>query len=206
MEEYEDDFENETPPATPGDGAVPPPIGVADLLEDTQSSQFGSPQTFPWRLITLDELDVSSKLAQGAMGAVHAGMYCGRSVAIKTLHDTSKAALGAVEAELLVHASLKNNRRVVELLGANLEPPGCCIVMEQCDCSVFELLHRRNDEVSRRRSIGIGIEVCVWHARTCIPCMYTHVHPHGARSASACRSPRAWRTCTRGGRRSCTAT
>ena len=75
--------------------------------------------------------------------AVHAGIYRGRPVAIKTLHDTSKGALAAVEAELLVHASLRNNRRIVELLGASLEPPGCCIVMEQCDCSLFERLHRR---------------------------------------------------------------
>ena len=159
-DEYEDDFEDETPPPTPSDDIVPPPIGVTNL-PDSPSGVVNSPDAvhFPWALITLDELHISDKLAAGAMGAVHAGSYRGRSVAIKTLHDTSREALGKVESELLVHASLRNNHRVVELLGANLVPPGCCIVMEQCDGSLFELLHRRNDDIPRRRSITIAIEV-----------------------------------------------
>lgn len=158
-DEYEDDFEDETPPPTPTDEVVPPPIGVT--LPDSPGGVAGSPDavSFPWAHITMDELDISEKLAAGAMGAVHAGSYKGRCVAIKTLHDTSREALGKVESELLVHASLRNNCRVVELLGANLVPPGCCIVMEQCDGSLFELLHRRNEDVPRRRSIGIAIEV-----------------------------------------------
>jgi serine/threonine protein kinase len=109
--------------------------------------------------VTLSQLDVAERLAAGAMGAVCAGTLRGRPVAIKTLHDTSPAALAAVEAELLVHASLKNNRRVVELIGASLVPPGCCIVMEQCECSLFERLHRRNDELGRRAAIAIAVQV-----------------------------------------------
>ena len=112
----------------------------------------------PWAHITLDELDVEDKLAAGAMGAVHAGFYRGRPVAIKTLHDTSPAALGAVEAELQVHASLRD-RRVVALIGANLVPPRCCIVMEQCERSLFEKLHRRPEEMSRRQSVNIALQV-----------------------------------------------
>ena len=44
-------------------------------------------------------------------------------------------------------------------MGANLVPPGCCIVMEQCDCSLFERLHRRPEELSRRDSMRIAIQV-----------------------------------------------
>jgi len=168
--EYEDDFEDDesTPPPTPPllhprdcpphRGNIPAPIDAN--LPDSPSKLDRSPSTsFPWTHITLDELDVESRLAQGAMGAVHAGYYRGRPVAIKTLHDTSSQALHAVEAELLIHASLKNNRRIVELMGANLIPPGCCIVMEQCNCSLFERLHRRPYEISRRESVGIAIQV-----------------------------------------------
>ena len=25
--------------------------------------------------------------------------------------------------------------------------------------------------------LGLTVQVCVWHARACTPCMYTHVHP-----------------------------
>uniref|UniRef100_A0A7S2MVM9 Protein kinase domain-containing protein n=1 Tax=Haptolina brevifila TaxID=156173 RepID=A0A7S2MVM9_9EUKA len=163
---YEDDFEDDeaTPPPTPGDyaphSAIPGPIDT-NLPPDSPTDKLDrSPSThFPWTHITVDELDVADRLAQGAMGAVHSGMYRGRKVAIKTLHDTSKESLHAVEAELMVHASLKNNRRVVELLGANLIPPECCIVMEQCECSLFERLHRRPDEIGRRESIGIAVQV-----------------------------------------------
>jgi len=165
-EEYEDDFEDDdtTPPPTPyakSLGPIPAKID-ANLPPDspTDVKTTRSPSThFPWTHITMDELDVADKLAQGAMGAVHSGWYRGRQVAVKTLHDTSKESLGAVEAELLVHASLKNNPRIVELMGANLIPPDCCIVMEQCECSLFEKLHRRNDEMSRRESIRLAMQV-----------------------------------------------
>ena len=158
---YEDDFEDETPPATPeaNESSIPPPIYTMGLGDGPVDSPISPQASFPWALITLDELDVVTKIAAGAMGAVHAGMFRGRPVAIKTLHDTSKQALAAVEAELLVHASLQNNPRIVELLGANLVPPGCCIVMEQCECSLFERLHRRPDELSRRDAIRIAIQV-----------------------------------------------
>jgi len=86
------------------------------------------------------------------------GFFRGRPVAIKTLHDTTAAQISAVEAELQVHASLRD-RRVVELIGANLVPPGCCIVMEMCQYSLFEKLHRRPEEMSRREAIGIAIQV-----------------------------------------------
>ena len=163
---YEDDFEADdaTPPATPADPVAPvaAPYGASspqgyggggDYYDDLRSPAQG-----PWQVIHLDELEVGVKLAAGAMGAVHGGFFRGKPVAIKTLHDVSHAQLAAVEAELLVHASI-THPRVVELCGANLVPPGCCIVMEKCECSVFERLHRRAEELSRRESMRIAIQV-----------------------------------------------
>ena len=158
-DDYEDDFEDETPPPTPGD-VIPPPIGLTNLESghDDYYADRSPVSSGPWTHITLQELDVTERLASGGMGAVHSGYYRGRPVAIKTLHDTSPAALGAVEAELQIHASLRHCR-VVELIGASLEPPGCCIVMEQCERSLFEKLHRRPEEMSRRQSVGIALQV-----------------------------------------------
>lgn len=155
-EYYSDDFEDGTPPPTPPPSDLPAPIYTD--YDDGGALQSSPTQSFPWSLVTMDELDVCEKLAAGAMGAVHSGFYRGRPVAIKTLHDTSREQLASVEAELLVHASIKHPR-VVELMGANLVPPGCCIVMEQCDCSLFERLHRRPEELSRRDSMRIAIQV-----------------------------------------------
>lgn len=149
FEDYEEDFEPEDPPAYApvANGAPPKP----------QFSRSPS-MSFPWALVTLDELDMGDKLAAGAMGAVHAGFYRGRPVAIKTLHDTSREQMAKVEAELLVHASLRAPR-TVELLGANLIPPRCCIVMERCECSLFERLHRHAGELSRRQSVTLALQV-----------------------------------------------
>ena len=113
-EYYDDDFED--------DDSVPPtptsPSADSASNPESPSKFTRSPSMhFPWALVTLDELDMSEKLAAGAMGAVHAGFYRGRPVAIKTLHDVSKNALASVEAELLVHASLKGPR-TVELIAA----------------------------------------------------------------------------------------
>ena len=161
-DDYEDDFEEDEPEATPPRPTISAAVANATTTAGglTPPSPFSrSPsQAFPWALVTLDELNIAEKLAAGAMGAVCAGVYRGRPVAIKTLHDTSPQQLAAVEAELLVHASL-NNPRIVELMGANLMPPGCCIVMERCECSLFEKLHRRSDELGRRASMAIAIQV-----------------------------------------------
>lgn len=169
MEEYyEDDFEDEEPTPPPTPDSVPPqdaaaavtPIAVpaSEPVDASACSRSPTDMRFPWQLVSLEELDLSERLAAGAMGAVHAGTFRGRPVAVKTLHDASSAALAAVEAELLVHASIKHER-IVELCGANLFPPGCCIVMERCECSLFEKLHRRADELTRRQSMDIARQV-----------------------------------------------
>ena len=62
-------------------------------------------------------------------------------VAVKVLTDTSSAQLSACEEELLVHAALGGHAGVVQLYGANLQPPECCIVMERCRRSLFERRH-----------------------------------------------------------------
>ena len=162
---YEDDFEEDvaTPPGTPPVAPVAAASGVMPIGVgyDDASPGYGSPtgSHVPWSVITLDELELGDKLAAGAMGAITGGFYRGRPVAVKTLHDTSSKALASVEAELLVHASLKHER-VVELIGANLVPGrGCCIVMERCECSLFERLHRRPDEMSRRELMRLAIQV-----------------------------------------------
>ena len=160
---YEDDFEDDEASSAPTTPLPPSPAHGAAVGADAESptrpgySRSPSMQ-FPWTLVTLDDLDLGDKLAAGAMGAVYAGYYRGRPVAIKTLHDVSRNALSAVEQELLVHAALKGPR-TVELIAANLVPPKCCIVMERCECSLFEKLHRRADDMSRRQWLGIAIQV-----------------------------------------------
>ncbi|KAL3900775.1 MAG: hypothetical protein SGPRY_012395 [Prymnesium sp.] len=101
------------------------------------------------------------------MGAVHSAVWKGQPVAAKTLHDTSAnqstptlpRQLAATEQELLMHASLRHPC-IVQLIGASLHPPGCCIVMECCHHSLFDRLHRKRGELERRTTIRIMRQVC----------------------------------------------
>ena len=47
-----------------------------------------------------------------------------------------------------MHAALGGHAGVVQLFGANLQPPECCIVMERCR--------------SRRVSLRVSLRVCPW--------------------------------------------
>mgnify|MGYP001987882605 CR=1 FL=1 len=58
----------------------------------------------------------------------------------------------------LIHAALAH-RRVVELIGASLSPPGCCIVMERCRFSLFERLHAQSQDLDRREMVNMAAQV-----------------------------------------------
>ena len=168
FEAYEEDFEEEeeeeeeeeaSPPPTrcavQQTGERPPLVPVA--LEQPAASSGPPPAVAcaprsrggaltqaapaPWSLITLKELELAEDLASGSFSKVVAGSWRGRAVAVKVLTDTSSAQLRACEEELLVHAALGGHEGVVQLYGANLQPPECCIVMERCRRSLFERRH-----------------------------------------------------------------
>ena len=120
-EYYSDDFEDGTPPPTPPPSDVPAPIYTD--YDDGGALQSSPTQSFPWSLVTMDELDVCEKLAAGAMGAVHSGFYRGRPVAIKTLVSNrftdleSHATCGFISCLLVPCLTL--------LLSPTLLPPVC---------------------------------------------------------------------------------
>ena len=147
-------------PSSSGEAALSGSGGATDgeAAKDEDLAAAAVARGPPWRVIRWEELEVGALIAKGAMGAVHAAQWEGRAVAAKTLHDTSAAQLAATECELLVHASIAH-RNVVTLHGASLEPPGCCIVMERCECSLFERLHRQSRDLDRRKMVGIGRQV-----------------------------------------------
>ena len=158
FEDYEDEeFEADDDELTLEPAAPTRPQRVASPPQPPPQSE-PPPQSAPWALITLDDLDLADVMASGAMGTVHAGVWRGMAVAVKTLKDTSAAQLQSVERELLVHAELRHPR-VVALHGASLAPPTCCIVMERCECSLFQQLHSRRQELERRQLVRMAIQI-----------------------------------------------
>ena len=183
--EYEDDFEEDesedkqptprkepTPrrpraappaPAAPPTPAAPPSPPIPSPVISPAAKQQ------PWSLITLDDLERGEHIASGSMGSIYAATWRGRRVALKSLHDPTSSALKETEEELLVHAAL-GHKHIVELLGANLAPRGCCIVLELCRESLFVRLYRRREEMERRTMVTIALHVAraveYMHARS----------------------------------------
>ena len=175
FEAYEEDFEDEddevSPPCTrctvQQTGKRSPLAPVA--LEQATSCRPPAPRSrggalelatsAPWSLITLKDLQLGEELARGSFSAVHAGSWRGRAVAVKVLTDNSSAQLSACQAELLVHATLSGHAGVVQLYGANLQPPECCIVMERCCSSLFDRLHGQHEDLDRRAAVGMALQV-----------------------------------------------
>ena len=169
--EYEDDFEEDesedkepTPrrpraapavpaaPPTPSMPAAPPSPAIPSPVISPAAKQQ------PWSLIALDDLERGEHIASGSMGSIYTATWRGRRVALKSLHDPTSSALKETEEELLVHAAL-SHKHVVELLGANLAPRGCCIVLELCRESLFVRLYRRREEMERRTTVTIALHV-----------------------------------------------
>ncbi|OQR96224.1 serine/threonine protein kinase [Achlya hypogyna] len=99
-----------------------------------------------WTSIAFDELTVGDKIGGGGVGIVYSGTYRGRPVALKTLFDprVDKALKDEFMDELLVMSKLKHPH-VVNFIGACMEAPNLCFVMELCTMSLFDRLHRTND-------------------------------------------------------------
>lgn len=112
----------------------------------------------PWEVVTLADLEMGDVLGSGGMGTVRAAHWRGELVAVKTLHGASAAQLAELEAELLVHATLRHPG-VVRLLGASLVPSACCIILEHCLGSVFHRLHRSAEQVERRWLLTVALQV-----------------------------------------------
>lgn len=161
-EDFEDEEEEEAPPppstrcAVQQTGERPPLVPVVAPVTEQATSWRSRPPpavacaprsrggaleqatSAPWSVITLKDLELGEELATGSFSKVIAGSWRGRAVAVKVLTDTSAVQLSSCQEELLVHAALGGHAGVVQLYGANLQPPECCIVMERCRSSLFD--------------------------------------------------------------------
>ncbi|DAZ97105.1 TPA: hypothetical protein N0F65_010428 [Lagenidium giganteum] len=98
-----------------------------------------------WDNIKFQDLTVCESIGGGGVALVYRGIYRKRSVALKTLFDPRvDAALKEEFMDELLVMSKVSHPNIVSLIGACLEPPNLCMVMELCDCSLYHLLHDTN--------------------------------------------------------------
>ena len=48
---------------------------------------------------------------------------------------------------------------VVDFIGANMRPPKLCFVMELCEMSLYDVIHKTNQEFSRRQQCNMALGV-----------------------------------------------
>ncbi|KAE9049538.1 hypothetical protein PR001_g3220 [Phytophthora rubi] len=113
-----------------------------------------------WENIAFSSLTVCETIGGGGVALVHRGIYRKQSVALKTLFDprVDEALKQEFMDELLVMSKLRHPN-VVTLIGACLEPPNLCMVMELCDYSLHHLLHGTNTYLSPQQLTRIAGDI-----------------------------------------------
>ncbi|CAK4697160.1 unnamed protein product [Aphanomyces euteiches] len=113
-----------------------------------------------WKSIRFQELTVGDKIGGGGVGIVYRGKYLSKPVALKTLFDprVDDALKQEFMDELHVMSKL-NHPNVVAFIGACLEAPNLCFVMELCTMSMYELLHTTNDPISVASLVTMATQV-----------------------------------------------
>ena len=143
-----------------GGGAAAAASAAAAVVADENNSSNNNNSTNSnsskrggWRHIDFEELEVGERIADGGVGVVQQGYWRGESVALKTLFDVrvSESLKQEYMNELLVMSELQHPN-IVTLLGACMNPPNLCFVMELCETSLFELLHRNRNTTNNNSS------------------------------------------------------
>lgn len=83
----------------------------------------------PSQVIDFSELTLGHRLGEGAFGYVCQAAFRGTDVAVKILHSQDKKAQTMFIKEAALLCKLRHPN-IVQCLGACIEPPNCCILME----------------------------------------------------------------------------
>ena len=103
------------------------------------------------------ELVLQEVLGSGSFGAVHAGDWRGRGVAVKMMHNvTGNTDLQAFRKEINVLEKLRHPR-IVALVGACFTPPNVCLVQELATGgSLYSFIHEGRGRKGRKGRKGLG--------------------------------------------------
>ena len=111
---------------------------------------------------SLRELWLGNRVGDEGVEALMAALRSGERVGLRTLGLGGKARSGVV----------LRNALTEECVTSLAELP-------RTDAALSDLRLSHNAAIGAAALVRLlsSLQVCVWHARTCPPCMYTHVHP-----------------------------
>lgn len=128
--------------------------------------------------INFDEIKILDKIGEGGFGAVYAGMWDGKLVAIKKFHIKEKysvkSTLNKYIKEIITIANLRHPN-IVLYMGASLNKNDCYMISEYITKgSLFDHLHGNKQTLSETEQISIAYEIAVaikyLHSRKILHC------------------------------------
>ncbi|WAR19713.1 CTR1-like protein [Mya arenaria] len=128
------------------------PKTMASLLTNFQGS-------IPFSELSLNP---ERKIGEGGFGEVFLSEWNGSAVAVKKLKDTkfSKRLEDGFKREILTFSALEHPN-IVKFLGACVERPNVCIVMEYMQMSLYDALHIKPDiTFSETECLDVITDVC----------------------------------------------
>lgn len=100
--------------------------------------------------IHFSQLSFGCEIGEGGFASVYKGVWNGRQVAIKKMHMTDES-VELLENEIDIMCRLRHDC-IVKLFGVCVNSPKCYLVMELCDTSLWDFLHKR-----KHRSFPINL-------------------------------------------------
>lgn len=122
------------------------------------SSKGGAEPESTWYHADRSEVELGERIGGGGVGVIYHGYFRGEPVALKTLFDTrvSEDLKQEYLDELLVMSKVKHSN-IVNFLGACMTPPDLFFVMELCDCSLFDMLHKDKVSLTERDCVQMAV-------------------------------------------------
>ena len=98
-----------------------------------------------WEAIDVNDIEFGARIGGGGFAVVYEGWWKDKAVALKAMFDprADDAQKREYMDELHVMSQVKHEH-IVRLFGACTRPPKLCMVMELCEQSLFDFLHRHN--------------------------------------------------------------
>lgn len=106
------------------------------------------------------DIELGERIGGGGAGVIYRGWYRSQPVALKTLFDprVDENLKKEYLDELLIMSKLKHSN-IVSFIGACMNPPNLCFVMELCQNSLYHLIHHDHVDYPVTERVRISLDI-----------------------------------------------
>ena len=109
-------------------------------------------ESVEWEAIDIEDIEFGNRIGGGGFAIVYEGWWRDENVALKAMFDPRAEEAQKQEYMDELHVmSQVNHPHIVRLLGACTRPPKMCMVMELCETSLFDFLHKNREHATEVR-------------------------------------------------------